>query len=106
MQYQIDQFKVLVGNPASLEELIKKHYHIKQFEYKILNLNQALLNTKAPTIGLSYQEFKRQILGDALYEDKSGESYLDPLFASKIKTDRLKKIVQRTIERRKNKSGK
>ncbi len=37
MQYQIDQFKVLVGNPASLEELIKKHYHIKQFEYKILN---------------------------------------------------------------------
>lgn len=78
----------------------------KNPEYKILNLNQALLNTKAPTIGLSYQEFKRQILGDALYEDKSGESYLDPLFASKIKTDRLKKIVQRTIERRKNKSGK
>lgn len=70
-------------------------------EYKILNLNQALLNTKAPTVGLSYQEFKRQILGDDLYNEKKGSSYLDPMFASKIHTDRLKKLMERTAQRKK-----
>ena len=48
-------------------------------QYKILTLNQALLNYKAPTIGFSYQENKRQILSDALYDEKNGSSYLDPL---------------------------
>lgn len=70
-------------------------------EYKILNLNQALLNNKAPTIGLSYQEFKRQILGDALYEEKKESSYLDPLFATKIQTERLKKLIE--LNRKKGK---
>lgn len=68
---------------------------------KILNLNQALLNTKAPTIGFSYQEFKRQILSDALYEDKDGSSYLDPLFSNKINTERLKMLTKQVAERRK-----
>ena len=73
-------------------------------EYKILTLNQALLNTKAPTIGLSYQEIKRQILSDALYEDKDGSSYLDPLYADRISTDRFKKLVKRLKEKRMNKN--
>lgn len=71
--------------------------------YKILNLNQALLNMKAPTIGLSYQEVKRQISSDAIYEEKDGSSYLDPLYATKVKADRLKElaaIVQRKKEER------
>lgn len=75
-------------------------------QYKILTLNQALLNTKAPTVGLSYQEFKRQILGDALYEDKDGSSYLDPLFSDKISTDRLKMLTKKVSERRKMRNGK
>lgn len=61
--------------------------------YKILTLNQALMNTKAPTIGFSFQELKRQILSDALYEEKDGSSYLDPLYATEISTDRLKELV-------------
>ena len=73
----------------------------KQPEYKILTLNQALLNTKAPTIGFSYQEVKRQILSDALYEDKDGSSFLDPLYADKISTDHLRELVQKISERRK-----
>jgi len=71
--------------------------------YKILNLNQALLNMRAPTVGLSYQEVKRQISSDAIYEEKDGSSYLDPLYATKVKADRLKElaaIVQRKKEER------
>lgn len=69
-------------------------------EYKILTLNKALLNMKAPTIGFSYQELKRQILSDALYEEKDGSSYLDPLYATKINTDRLKELINNTKNRR------
>ena len=70
-------------------------------EYKILTLNQALLNTKAPTIGFSYQELKRQILSDALYDDKDGSSYLDPMYAQKIRTDHLKELAARYRNQRK-----
>lgn len=72
--------------------------HFEKFEnpkYKILNLNQALLNTKAPTVGMSYQELKRQILSDTLYEDKDGQSYLDPLYATKVDTTRFKERLER-----------
>lgn len=62
-------------------------------DIKILTLNQALLNTKAPTIGLSYQEVKRQILSDGLYEEKDGSSYLDPMYATKIDTSRLRELA-------------
>ena len=77
---------------------IYKRPDFRKFEnpdYKILTLNQALLNTKAPTVSFSYQELKRQILGDALYTEKDGSSYLDPLYADKVKTDRLKEISKK-----------
>lgn len=74
-------------------------------KYKILTLKQALLNSRAPSIGLAFQEFKRQILGDALYEDKDGTSYLDPLFADKVSTERLQNLIKKTNERRKMKYG-
>ena len=72
-------------------------------EYKILTLNQALINTKAPTVSFSYQELKRQILGDALYTEKNGSSYLDPLYADKISTERFKAISKKLREERKKK---
>ena len=76
-------------------------------DIKILTLNQALLNTKAPTIGLSYQEVKRQILSDGLYEEKDGSSYLDPMYATKIDTSRLRDLAAKVradkIKRRINK---
>jgi len=75
-------------------------------EYKILTLNQALLNTKAPTIGFSYQELKRQILSDALYEEKDGSSYLDHMYAEKIDTTHLKELAKKVQERRKLKNAK
>ncbi len=81
-------------------------YHrpdFKKFEdpkYQILTLNQALINTKAPTIGFSYQELKRQILSDALYEDKDGSSYLDPLYADKVNTEHFKEIINKVKVRK------
>ena len=72
----------------------------KHPEYKILNINQALLNTKAPTIGFSYQELKRQLLSDDIYEVKDGSSYLDPLYATKISTKHLKQLAMKVKERR------
>ena len=70
-------------------------------KYKILTLNKALLNMKAPTIGFSYQELKRQILSDALYEEKDGSSYLDPLYATEVNTERFKELHKRVQIKRK-----
>lgn len=72
----------------------------KDPEYKILTLNQALMNSKAPTLGFSYQETKRQILSDALYEDKNGSSYLDPLYSDVISTDHLKELLKKVAKKR------
>lgn len=69
-------------------------------EYKIINLNQAIINYKGPTLGISYQELKRQLLGDALYTTKKGSSYLDPMYAQKIRTDRLKKLAAKVRKAR------
>jgi hypothetical protein len=80
-----------------------KRPDFRQFKmpaYTILTLNQALLNTKAPTVGFSYQELKRQILSDALYDEKDGASYLDPLYAEKIDTSHFKDLIAKV---RKNK---
>ena len=76
----------------------------KMPEYKILNINQALLKTKAPTIGFSYQELKRQILSDDLYDIKDGSSYLDPMYVKKIDTYRLKELAKKVKARREAKN--
>lgn len=70
---------------------------MKAPSFQILTLNQALLNTKAPTVGFSYQELKRQILGDDLYEVKDGKSYLDPLYMNEIPTDRFKRLHEKVL---------
>lgn len=72
-------------------------------DYKILTLNQALHNTDAPAIALSYQEVKRQILGNPLYEDKKSSSYIDYMFADKVDTSRLREIID---AKRREKEGK
>ena len=72
----------------------------KDPEYTILSLNKALLNTKAPTVGFSYQELKRQILSDALYEEKDEGSYLDYMYSKKLDTERLREMAKKLQERR------
>lgn len=69
-------------------------------EYKIINLNQAIMNYKGATLGTSYQELKRQLLGDALYTEKKGQSYLDPMYAQQIRTDHLKELAEKYRKKR------
>ena len=46
------------------------------------------------------------ILGDAIYTDKNGSSYLDPLYATNVSTDHLKELARKVKERRAAHSGK
>lgn len=69
-------------------------------EYKILTLNQALLNTKAPTVAFSYQEIKRQLQSDDLYTTKDGSSYFDPLYSTTVDTSRLKELHKKLLEKK------
>ena len=70
-------------------------------EFKILTLNQALMNTKAPTISMSFQEVKRQLLSDNLYTEKNASSYLDSLYSTTVDTSRFKELI---INERKKKN--
>ena len=67
-------------------------------EYKIITLPQALIKNDAPTIGLSFQEIKRQLLSNAFYE-KNGSSYLDPFYSTEIPTDHFRQLLE---ERKQN----
>lgn len=83
---------------------LSKRPDFKKFEdpeYKLITLNQALIKNNAPTIGLSYQEIKRQLLSKDLYE-KDGSSYLDPLYSTEVDTANFRKLVE---ERRALKNG-
>lgn len=91
------QAEVILNRLIRDKDDIYSRPHFEKFEnpeYQILDLNKALINTKAPTIGFSYQELKRQILSDALYDDKDGSSYLDPLYSDTVDTGHLKDLVK------------
>lgn len=105
---KVVQAEVILNRLVRDANDLYKRPNFKEFkapEYKILNINQALLNTKAPTIGFSYQELKRQLLSDDIYEIKDGSSYLDPLYATKVSTEHLKQLAKRVRERRLKKNG-
>jgi len=93
----------LIRNPENLYE----RPAFDQFQEPasvILTLNKALLNTKAPTVALSYQEVKRQILNDQLFDEKHGSSYLDAQWSDTIDTRRLKMFAQRVEYKRKQRA--
>lgn len=70
-------------------------------EYKIVTLSQALLNMRAPTIGLSYQEIKRQLLSDSFYDEKYEASYLDALYSPIVSTNHFKEYHKMIMEAKK-----
>ena len=86
-------------------------YHrpdFKQFklpEYKIVRLNQALLKNPSATIGTSYQELKRQITTDELYDVKDGKAFMDALYRDKIPTKRLKNLVEEYRKKKEAQNG-
>ena len=93
------QVEVILNRLIRDSENLYNRPDFKKFEepsYKILALNQALLKSKAPTVSLSFQEIKRQLLSEEFY-NKDGASYLDPLFATEVDTSHLKELMEERL---------
>lgn len=72
--------------------------------YEIITINRALEKNKSPLVGLSFQNIKRQLLSDEIYEERDGTSYLDPFYWTEIPTDNLKeysKIAREEMKKEK-----
>ena len=62
--------------------------------YQIYTVSRALEKNKSPLIGISFQNIKRQLLSDELYEDRHGTSFIDPFYWTDIPTDQLKEYAK------------
>ena len=57
--------------------------------YQILTVSKALEKNPSPMIGLSFQNLKRQLLSNELFEDRNAPSYMDAYFKTEIPTENL-----------------
>ena len=62
--------------------------------YQILTVSKALEKNPSPMIGLSFQNLKRQILSNELFEDRNEPSYMDAYFKTEIPTENLIKYAK------------
>ena len=62
--------------------------------YQILTVSKALEKNPSPTIGLSFQNLKRQLLSNELFEDRTSASYMDAYFRTEIPTENLVKYAK------------
>jgi hypothetical protein len=58
--------------------------------YKIITVRQSLEKSPSPIDGLAFQNVKRQLLSDELFDERHDTSYLDPLFEPVVDTSNLK----------------
>lgn len=58
--------------------------------YEIFTVSRALEKFKAPLVGISFQNIKRQLLSDDVYTTKDGTSYMDAFYKTQIPTKNLK----------------
>ena len=61
--------------------------------YSIFTVSRALEKNASPLIGLSFQNIKRQLLSDELFEERTAPSFIDPFYFTEIPTDNLKKYA-------------
>lgn len=61
--------------------------------YTILTVSKSLEKNPAPLIGLSFQNIKRQLLSNDLFEKRTDTSYIDNFFKPHISTENLKKYA-------------
>lgn len=59
--------------------------------YRIVTVSHALEHNKSPLLGMSFENIKKQLLSDDLFEERDSSSYIDPLFWEDIPTNNLKK---------------
>lgn len=72
--------------------------------YMIYTVSKSLEKNKSITVGLSFQNIKRQMLSDDTFTERDGESYLDPFYETEISTDNYKeysRIIREDEKRRK-----
>lgn len=62
--------------------------------YEILTVSKALEKNPSPMIGLSFQNLKRQILSNELFEERNEPSYMDAYFKIEIPTANLIKYAK------------
>ena len=62
--------------------------------YQILTVSKALEKNPSPMIGLSFQNLKRQLLSNEMYEDRNEASYMDAYFKTEIPTENLVKYAK------------
>lgn len=58
--------------------------------YSIYTVSRALEKNRSPLIGISFQNIKRQLLSDEIFEERHGASFIDPFFYTEIPTDNIK----------------
>lgn len=62
--------------------------------YMIYPIYRALEKNKSASVGLSFQNIKRQLLSDTMFEDRTAPAFTDDFFKPIIYTDKLKKYRQ------------
>lgn len=62
--------------------------------YEILTVSKALEKNPSPMIGLSFQNLKRQVLSNELFEERNAPSYMDAYFKTEIPTTNLIKYAK------------
>ena len=66
--------------------------------YNIYTVSKALEKNKSPLVGISFQNIKRQLLSDELYEDRDGTSFIDPFYWENIPTKNLKEYAKMDLD--------
>jgi hypothetical protein len=69
-----------VKNPYMRPDFTKKEVE----PYTIFTVSRALERNKAPLIGISFENIKRQFLSDDLYTVRHYSSYIDPLYKTEV----------------------
>ena len=70
--------------------------------YQIVTVRKALMKNKAPLIGISYENIKRQFLSRDLYEKRHEPSYIDPMFKKEVSMKNVKKYFGVAMKEKEN----
>lgn len=62
--------------------------------YQILTVSKALEKNPSPIIGISFQNLKRQLLSNEMFEERTEASYMDAYFKTEIPTENLSKYAK------------
>lgn len=71
-------------------------------DYTILTVTKSLEKNSSPLMGLSFQNIKRQILSEDMFNKRKDTSYIDSFYKTEIPTDNLTKYAKYQREEEKH----